>query len=82
MTPNGNVVLRATCPRCFGPIETLIPEAENGKHVEFIVCKGPCRRTFGAWPEHQWSEPESRPIPPELTIILDEGAPTFHPAAA
>jgi hypothetical protein len=66
------VTLRATCPRCFGPMGTAIPEADDGKHIELILCKGVCQTIFAAWPEHQWSEPESRPIPAEFAVMLDD----------
>lgn len=71
------VCQRATCPICFGPLKQVI-ESQQGvggsqRRLEWIVCGGPCQKVFyPPWPEHQWSEPESRPIPAELAIVFDD----------
>jgi hypothetical protein len=65
---------RATCPYCFGPLVRVVEGEDPGMHLEFTVCGGGCqgRKFLPPWWEHQWSEPESRPIPAELAIEIEE----------
>ena len=75
------VCQRATCPICFGPLKQVVESQQQGvggceERLEWIVCGGPCQKIFyPPWPEHQWSEPESRPIPAELAIVFDDIGP-------
>jgi hypothetical protein len=64
---------RATCPYCFGQLVLIVKGEEVGEHLAFTVCGGACRKEFlPPWPERQWCEPDSRPIPLELAIVLDD----------
>jgi hypothetical protein len=63
----------ATCPICFGDLQRVV-EGEIGQKLEWIVCGGACRQYFyPPWPEHQWSEPESQPIPAVLASRFGDG---------
>lgn len=68
---------RKTCPNCLGQINRITTGDEPGDHLDIAVCQGNCKKEFmPPWPEFQWSEPDSRPIPVELTISYsEEGTP-------
>jgi len=72
---------RATCPYCFGPLKHVVKGKDAGEHQLFTVCDGPCQKVFlPPWPERQWCEPESRPIPTELAIVFNNEADCETPA--
>lgn len=64
---------RATCPYCFGQLIHIVKGEEVGEHLAFTVCGGACKKEFlPPWSERQWCVPDSRPIPVELAIVLDD----------
>jgi len=72
-----NANMRYRCPYCAGVLTRAVVGHETGCHEEIIVCVGRCKRQFlPSWHEHQWAEPESRPIPAELATAI-----SFDPAA-
>lgn len=70
---------RTTCPHCSGPLVRVVKGEDPGMHLEFTACGGSCQKEFmPPWVEHQWSEPESRPIPTELTVEAEDDESKQH----
>jgi uncharacterized protein with PIN domain len=57
---NINQYQSAICTYCDGPLSRTM-EGEPGERVQVKTCTC-CGAEFGpAWPEHQWTEPDSEP---------------------
>lgn len=72
---------RKTCPDCSSTLVRII-EGDLGNRLEYTVCEV-CKKTFlPGWPERQWSEPESRPVPMALAVKVVKDEEIIMEAAA
>lgn len=61
-----------TCPHCSSSLVRVI-DGDVGDRWEYTACPV-CEKTFlPGWPERQWAEPESRPVPKALAVKVVRG---------